>query len=299
MSAPFAKCNLCFADVEPGTFPVHNKICPGLTNKGGDGAVSSAVVPPKICRDCGKTFSGNFSVHRSKCSSQIAKANDGPEKSAAPVGGGGGNNSKGSKVLQNSSAAVPIGGGHEGPATPAPVGGGGGKKPKAPKGSDDSSATAPVGGGGQAVSVPPLVGGGGGKNSKGPKVPENPSAAASSVGGGAKGPAKAVDVVERNLIPITIALKKSEFTFVNRNGEVTLNHKVCGHMVSGDYICTIPTCSAKLVNGGCCFTTATRILFAVVEPKTPTHDRAFWREPTAIEISLLKMPVAATAAADV
>ena len=183
--------------------------------------------------------------------------------SATPVGGGG-NNSKGSKVPPNSSAAASFGvGGLEVPVTPAPVGGGSGKK------------------------------------SNGPKGPESSSAAASSGGGGAKGPAKAAVVEDLTLTPRVIAQNIHCFTFVNTSGQILEPSKICGHMMQPPgFSCTKADCSAKLVKGGYCYTTATGILFAVVQPKTGDNNRAYWRAPTAEEITSFKMPVAATAAGD-
>lgn len=143
--------------------------------------------------------------------------------------------------------------------------------------------------------------GGGGNNSKGPKVPESSSAAAASSGGGGnKGPAKAVAVEDLTLIPRGMALKMRDLTFVNTSGQILDISKICGHMVQAPgFSCTKADCSAKLLKGGYCYITATGILFAVVEPKTADNNRAYWRAPTAEEIARFKMPVAATAAADI
>lgn len=264
MSAPATiKCSKCGQLFLKGKAKEHNDSCIGKPlggGGGGGGAVSSTVVPPKKCRDCGEPLTGPYSDHKPKCSSKNAKAT-GHEKSPAPSEGGGGNNSKGPKGPQNSSAA-PVGGdGYEGPA---PIGNGDGKKTKAPKG------------------------------------PESSSAAASSGGGGNKGSAKAAPAPEDlTLIPRAIAQNITGFTFGNVNGFSIKVSTMCAHMVQGPvFSCIVNGCTGKLLKGGSCFTTE-GVLFAVVEPKTADNNRAYWRKPTAAEISLLKMPVAATAAADV
>ena len=249
-------------------------------------------VPTNVCNRCKMIVEkGGFSDHNKVC----------VRKSAAPVGGGGGNNSNGPEGPEKSSAAASSGGGgHEVPVHP-PVVSGSEKKSKGPKAPEKSSAAASVGGGQADPVTTPLVGSGGGKKSKAPKGTEDSSAAASSGGGGSKGSAKAAPAPEDlTLIAKAIAQNIPGFTFVNIGGMAIKVSGVCAHMVQGPgFSCTVDGCTGKLLKGGSCFTTATGILFAVVEPKTADNNRAYWRKPTAAEISLLKMPVAATAAAGV
>jgi hypothetical protein len=266
--------------VQKGKFFDHNKGCTGRT-KTCDGSAASAV-KPNVCRDCEQPLTGPYSEHKPKCSFQIEKAKE--TSSQKPKDGN-------EKSCDNAPSKGPE---KSDPVTPS------GGKVKASKGSEKSDAVAPSGGGGKSSkdaekpshAIP--VGGGGGNNSKAPKGPKNSSSAA-SVGGG--GPEKTAPGVDLTLIPRAVAQDIYGFTFVNISGIAVKANGVCAHMVQGPgFSCTADGCTGKLLKGGCCFTTATGKLFAVVQPKTADNNRAYWRKPTKDEISLLKMPVAVAVA---
>jgi len=247
--------------VENGKFPYHNNVCKGSRKTGGDSAVS--IVKPNVCTDCKQCLTGPYSEHKPKCSFQIEKAKE--TSSQKPKDGNG--KTSDNAPLKSSEKSDPV--------TPS------GGKGKASKGSEKPSHAVPVGGGG-------------GNNSKAPKGPKNSSSAA-SVGGG--GPEKTAPDVNLTLIPRGVAQDIPSFTFVNISGIPVKTNRVCAHMIQGPgFSCTADGCTGKLLKGGCCFTTATGKLFAVVQPKAADNNRAYWRKPTRDENNLLKMPVAVTVA---